>query len=227
MRSTHTRDGRPSAHTSISDSRPPQHHQPPLPRSRLRLSNARGHRAPRPSIHASLLPRRWARDGELSFPPTHALCQARRANHLHSLLPSSSSPQFKIEPRIRSHNILSRDTIINTLASYISRRPNGWRCDLKKPDVWVSVEVHKSQAALGACRDFLRFSKLNPLELANAVKGRRGEGGAAAAGKKGEEVKGEGKEGKKEEEEKAAEPAAAAKDDEPAAVAAAVVEPAA
>lgn len=157
----------------------------------------------------------------MTAPLTPQLC----CLYLRSLLPSPRRHQFKIEPRIRSHNILSRDTIINTLASYIPRRPNGWRCDLKKPDVWVSVEVHKSQAALGACRDFLRFSKLNPLELANAVKGRRGEGEKGGEKTKmGEEARGEAeKEEVKQGEEKegqAAEPAAAVKNDEPPAAAA-------
>ncbi|CAO1627786.1 unnamed protein product [Jaminaea pallidilutea] len=98
--------------------------------------------------------------------------------------PADGQGTFKIDPRIRSHNTLKRDDVIEKIAADIpawhaaegdqtNSRGTGYRADLKNPTHWVIVEVHKSQAALSVIQDYQRFCKWNALELANSIKMKR------------------------------------------------------
>ncbi|PWN20796.1 hypothetical protein BCV69DRAFT_312738 [Microstroma glucosiphilum] len=96
--------------------------------------------------------------------------------------PADGAGTFKIDPRIRSHNTLSRTEVIELTAQAIPRSPagggggGGWRADLKKAEKWVVVEIHKAQAGIGVLSNYVRFCKMNPLELANSIKTKRLEG---------------------------------------------------
>lgn len=98
---------------------------------------------------------------------------ARRV--LPRFFPADGAGTFKIDPRIRSHNTLSRTEVIELTAQAIPRSPGdgGWRADLKRVDKWVVVEIHKAQAGIGVLSNYVRFCKMNPLELANSIKAKR------------------------------------------------------
>ncbi|CAO1627007.1 unnamed protein product [Sympodiomycopsis kandeliae] len=87
--------------------------------------------------------------------------------------PNQGNGTFKVEPRVRSHNVLSRTEIIDTVASYIPRGSEKYQAELKNPSHWVNVEVFKSQAAIGVLRDYIRFNRFNAMEFANAVRQRQ------------------------------------------------------
>lgn len=111
---------------------------------------------------------------------------ARRV--LPKYFPADGAGTFKIDPRIRSHNTLGRNEVIELTAQAIPRSPGGggWRADLKRADKWVVVEIHKAQAGIGVLSNYVRFCKMNPLELANSIKTKRLEeqdgGGKTAQG---------------------------------------------
>ena len=50
------------------------------------------------------------------------------------------SQQYKIELRVRNHNTLSRQVLIDTVVSCV---PNGWTVDLEDAEVFFLVEVFK------------------------------------------------------------------------------------
>ena len=48
--------------------------------------------------------------------------------------------QYKIELKVRNHNTLSRQTLIDTVVSCV---PSGWTVDLEDAKVFILVEVFK------------------------------------------------------------------------------------
>lgn len=48
--------------------------------------------------------------------------------------------QYKIELKVRNHNALSRQTLIDTVVSCV---PSGWTVDLEDAKVFILVEVFK------------------------------------------------------------------------------------
>ncbi|EPQ31132.1 uncharacterized protein PFL1_01321 [Pseudozyma flocculosa PF-1] len=88
--------------------------------------------------------------------------------------PDGPARSFKIDPRIRSHNTLTRDSLIQIIAASIPRE-GGHYADLKKPDVWIIVEVHKNVCAIGVVRDYERFKKLNVQSVADAANAKKAE----------------------------------------------------
>ena len=50
------------------------------------------------------------------------------------------SQQYKIELRVRNHNTLSRQVLIDTVVSCV---PNGWTVDLEDAEVFILVEMFK------------------------------------------------------------------------------------
>lgn len=82
--------------------------------------------------------------------------------------------KFKIELRIRNHTTLTRQTIIQHVASWV---PEGHTVSLGEPDIFILVEVFKSVCGVSIVRDYYKFSKFNVVELANAKKKRDVEAG--------------------------------------------------
>jgi hypothetical protein len=56
---------------------------------------------------------------------------------------SRDHKQYKIELRVRNHNTLSRQTLIDTVVSCV---PSGWTVDLEDAKVFILVEVFKVRA---------------------------------------------------------------------------------
>ena len=48
--------------------------------------------------------------------------------------------QYKIELKVRNHNTLSRQTLLDTVVSCV---PSGWTVDLEDAKVFILVEVFK------------------------------------------------------------------------------------
>ena len=77
--------------------------------------------------------------------------RAYRVRHL-LFLPQITHPlililplQYKIELRVRSHNTLSRQTIIDTVVGCV---PEGWTVDLEGAEAFILVEVFKASSML-------------------------------------------------------------------------------
>ncbi|EAU81933.1 hypothetical protein CC1G_06144 [Coprinopsis cinerea okayama7 len=86
--------------------------------------------------------------------------------------------KYKIELRIRNHTTLSRDTLIQHIASWV---PEGHTVSLNEPDIFILVEVFKSICGVSIVKDYYKFSKFNVLELANAKKRKDADEGADGA----------------------------------------------
>lgn len=89
--------------------------------------------------------------------------------------------QYRIEPRIRSHTSLSRDTLIPLIASCIPDNA-AHRVDLVNAEIVILVEVLKNVCGIGAMEDYERLGKLNVQTLAqraqNLAPSRVGDGKA-------------------------------------------------
>ncbi|PWN97995.1 hypothetical protein FA09DRAFT_330150 [Tilletiopsis washingtonensis] len=99
---------------------------------------------------------------------------------------------YKVEPHIRSHTSLSRDDVIRTIASCVPCDA-GHAASLSHPDVWIMFEGIRNVCGLGVSKDYLKYKKYNPQQLAEATRKKkeeseRAEGltrvAAPAAGKK-------------------------------------------
>jgi hypothetical protein len=53
--------------------------------------------------------------------------------------------QYKIELKVRNHNTLARQTLIDTIVSCV---PSGWTVDLENAEVFILVEVFKVRPLL-------------------------------------------------------------------------------
>lgn len=94
--------------------------------------------------------------------------------------------QYKIELKVRNHNTLSRQTLIDTVVSCV---PSGWTVDLEDAKVFILVEVFKvgirffnslmgkralliscfdqSVCGIGIVKDYYTHQKFNVMEIAN------------------------------------------------------------
>ncbi|KAH9960921.1 hypothetical protein BC827DRAFT_1370447 [Russula dissimulans] len=77
---------------------------------------------------------------------------------------SDSNFRYKIELKVRNHNTLSRQTLIDTVVSCV---PSGWAVDLENAQVFVLVEVFKSVCGIGIVKDYYVHQKFNVMEIAN------------------------------------------------------------
>jgi len=73
--------------------------------------------------------------------------------------------QYRIEPRIRAHTSLTRETLIPLVAACVPA-DEGHRVDLAHPDVVVVVEVLRNVCGIGALDDYERWGKWNVQTLA-------------------------------------------------------------
>jgi tRNA acetyltransferase TAN1 len=108
--------------------------------------------------------------------------------------------QFKIELKVRNHNTLPRQTVIDTVVSCV---PSGWTVDLEDARVFILVEVFKvhekkkskKQASFAdrlfrpeylwhrIVKDYYAHQKFNVIEIANTKNSdtKLGEGRVATA----------------------------------------------
>lgn len=73
--------------------------------------------------------------------------------------------QYRIEPRIRAHTSLTRDTLIPLIAACVPA-DEGHHVDLAHPDVILVVEVLRNVCGIGALHDYERWAKYNVQTLA-------------------------------------------------------------
>jgi len=83
--------------------------------------------------------------------------------------------QYKIELRIRNHNTLTRQRLIEAVADSV---PKQLKVDLGNPEVFVLVEVFKSTCGVSVVRDYYNLRKFNVLEVASGGARPDGEGGS-------------------------------------------------
>jgi len=72
--------------------------------------------------------------------------------------------RYKIELKVRNHNTLSRQTLIDTVVSCV---PSGWTVDLENAEIFILVEVFKSLCGISIVRDYYAHQKFNVMEIAN------------------------------------------------------------
>ncbi|EMD31359.1 hypothetical protein CERSUDRAFT_109526 [Gelatoporia subvermispora B] len=73
--------------------------------------------------------------------------------------------KYKIEMRVRNHNKISRDTLIQTIAKCV---PEGHIVDLENPEVFILVEVFKGVCGMSVVKDYYKHQKYNVAEIAKA-----------------------------------------------------------
>ncbi|KAH9003187.1 hypothetical protein EDB86DRAFT_2895958 [Lactarius hatsudake] len=72
--------------------------------------------------------------------------------------------RYKIELKVRNHNSIPRQTIIDTVVSCV---PSGWTVNLNDAEVFILVEVFKSICGVGVVKDYYLHQKFNVMEIAN------------------------------------------------------------
>jgi len=72
--------------------------------------------------------------------------------------------QYKIELKVRNHNTLSRQTLIDTVVSCV---PSGWTVDLENAEIFILVEVFKVGTAF--LMEPRTSKKENETELCSSV----------------------------------------------------------
>ncbi|KAI0045867.1 hypothetical protein FA95DRAFT_1607386 [Auriscalpium vulgare] len=87
--------------------------------------------------------------------------------------------RYKIELRMRNHNTLSRQAVIDTIVECM---PTEYTVDLEHAQVFVLVEVFKSVCGISIVKDYYELQKFNVMELANL---KNGEGKFAEGGRVG------------------------------------------
>ncbi|OCH94425.1 hypothetical protein OBBRIDRAFT_769839 [Obba rivulosa] len=73
--------------------------------------------------------------------------------------------KYKIELRVRNHNKLSRDTLIQTIAKCV---PEGHVVDLENPEVFILVEVFKGVCGMSVVKDYYTHQKYNVAAIAKS-----------------------------------------------------------
>ncbi|UZJ55922.1 hypothetical protein CBS101457_005242 [Exobasidium rhododendri] len=78
--------------------------------------------------------------------------------------PKSEEPvTFKIDPRLRLHNLLSKMVIIQTIAPAV---PPPHKADLLHPDYMINVEVLKMTIGIGILPRYEEYKRFNPQMIA-------------------------------------------------------------
>ncbi|KAF9809430.1 hypothetical protein IEO21_07408 [Rhodonia placenta] len=78
---------------------------------------------------------------------------------------SDNSYRYKIELRMRNHNTMSRNNLIQEIAKSVHERH---KVDLENPEVFILVEVFKSICGVSVVTDYYKLHKFNVMEIANA-----------------------------------------------------------
>ncbi|KAI9463245.1 hypothetical protein BJY52DRAFT_1210472 [Lactarius psammicola] len=73
--------------------------------------------------------------------------------------------RYKIELKVRNHNSIPRQTIIDTVVSCV---PSGWIVNLNDAEIFILVEVFKSVCGISVVKDYYAHQKFNVMEIANA-----------------------------------------------------------
>jgi len=73
--------------------------------------------------------------------------------------------RYKIELKVRNHNSISRQTIIDTVVSCV---PSGWIVNLDDAEIFILVEVFKSICGIGVVKDYYAHQRFNVMEIANS-----------------------------------------------------------
>ncbi|KAI9439795.1 hypothetical protein H4582DRAFT_1548033 [Lactarius indigo] len=73
--------------------------------------------------------------------------------------------RYKIELKVRNHNSIPRQTIIDTV---VSCAPSEWTVNLNDAEVYILVEVFKSICGVGIVKDYYAHQRFNVMEIANA-----------------------------------------------------------
>jgi hypothetical protein len=76
---------------------------------------------------------------------------------------SPSIQQFKVDPRIRLHNQLSKMEVIQAVASAL---PSIHKADLTKPDYVINVEILKMTVGIGILPRYDQYKRYNPQMVA-------------------------------------------------------------
>lgn len=79
-----------------------------------------------------------------------------------------SDYRYKIELKVRNHNSLSRQSLIDTVVSCV---PSGWTVNLEDAEVFFLVEVFKSVCGIGIVKGYYAHQKFNVMEIANKKNG--------------------------------------------------------
>lgn len=73
--------------------------------------------------------------------------------------------QYKIELKVRNHNSISRQAIIDTVVSCV---PSGWVVNLDDAEIFILVEVFKGVCGVSIVRDYYAHQRFNVMEIANS-----------------------------------------------------------
>jgi len=73
--------------------------------------------------------------------------------------------RYKIELKVRNHNSIPRQTIIDTVVSCV---PSEWSVNLCDAEVFILVEVFKSICGVSIVKDYYAHQRFNVMEIANS-----------------------------------------------------------
>ncbi|KAE8221968.1 hypothetical protein CF326_g8462 [Tilletia indica] len=117
---------------------------------------------------------------------------------LPSFFTSDRPRTYRIEPRIRAHNIVTRDPLIQLIGEQVALQAGAHSVDLKNPELVIVVEILKSVCGIGVAEHWNRFRRFNPAMVAEEVNKKRdgGDGGTeGASGSTGTGLRADGAEG--------------------------------
>jgi len=77
---------------------------------------------------------------------------------------SDSDYRYKIELKVRNHNTLTRQLLIDAVVSCV---PSGWIVNLEDAEVFFLVEVFKNVCGIGIVKGYYAHQKFNVMEIAN------------------------------------------------------------
>ncbi|KAK0538323.1 hypothetical protein OC834_000471 [Tilletia horrida] len=80
---------------------------------------------------------------------------------------------YRIEPRIRAHNVVTRDSLIQQIGEQVPK-DQGHSVNLKEPELVIVVEVLKNVCGVGVAEHWSRFKRFNPAMIAEEVNKQRG-----------------------------------------------------
>ncbi|CAD6889046.1 unnamed protein product [Tilletia controversa] len=83
---------------------------------------------------------------------------------------------YRIEPRIRAHNIVKRDPLIQLVGEQVALQAGSHSVDLKNPELVIVIEILKNICGIGVVEHWSRFKRFNPAMVAEEVSKQR-EGG--------------------------------------------------
>ncbi|KAI0267728.1 hypothetical protein BC834DRAFT_869679 [Gloeopeniophorella convolvens] len=88
--------------------------------------------------------------------------------------------KWKIELRVRNHNTVPRQAIIDAVVACV---PDAWTVSLEDAEVFVLVEVFKSICGISVVKDYCAHQKFNVMEIANSKNSELGGDGQPGEGR--------------------------------------------